>query len=120
MADESPPQSNEPMDSHELFLLLWTHHEPELRAFTMASDEISGTTEKIDDLVTSGARKTIFIPPCSTDWHTGTVKMDPPPNAKTLVFAVAAKDLPKASEGTSRYIDDIKATIVVSEADGES
>ena len=38
--------------------------------------------------------------------------MDLPRNTKTLVFAIAAIDLPKASKGSSRYIDDIKATIV--------
>ena len=33
MADDRRQPSNEPMDSHEEFLRLWTHHEPELRAF---------------------------------------------------------------------------------------
>ena len=33
MADDRHPHSNEAMDSHEEFLRLWTHHEPELRAF---------------------------------------------------------------------------------------
>ena len=89
-----------------------------LRAFNMASDEISGSTEKLDDQVTSGARKTVFIPPGSTDWHTGSIRMDLPANTRTLVFAVAAVDLPKASKGSSRYIDDIKATIVTGEAVG--
>ena len=83
-----------------------------LRAFTMTGDEISGSTEKLDDQVTSEARKTVFIPPGSTDWHSGNLRMDLPENTKTLVFAIAAIDLPKASKGTSRYIDDIKATIV--------
>ena len=83
-----------------------------LRAFTIGSEEISGSTEKLDDQVTSEARKTVFIPPGSTDWHTGNLRMDLPENTKTLVFAIAAIDLPEASKGSSRYIDDIKATIV--------
>ena len=33
MADEDPQHPNDLMDSHEVFLRLWTHHEPELRAF---------------------------------------------------------------------------------------
>lgn len=33
MADDRHQPSNETMDSHEEFLRLWTHHEPELRAF---------------------------------------------------------------------------------------
>lgn len=33
MADIRHQPSNEPRDSHEEFLRLWTHHEPELRAF---------------------------------------------------------------------------------------
>jgi len=33
MADAPNQHSNKPMDSHEEFLRLWTHHEPELRAF---------------------------------------------------------------------------------------
>ena len=33
MADKHPQPSNDLMDSHEVFLRLWTHHEPELRAF---------------------------------------------------------------------------------------
>lgn len=33
MADEHPQAPNDLMDSHEAFLRLWTHHEPELRAF---------------------------------------------------------------------------------------
>lgn len=33
MADEHPQPPNDLMDSHEAFLRLWTHHEPELRAF---------------------------------------------------------------------------------------
>ena len=32
MADEHLQPSNDLMDSHEVFLRLWTHHEPELRA----------------------------------------------------------------------------------------
>jgi hypothetical protein len=90
-----------------------------LRAFTMASDEISGTTEKIDYLVTSGARKTIFIPPGSTDWHRENLRMDLPANTKTLVFAVAAVDLPEASRGAGRYLDEISATIVATESAGQ-
>jgi hypothetical protein len=38
--------------------------------------------------------------------------MDLPPNTKTLVFSIAAVNLPERSKGTARYIDDIKATIV--------
>jgi hypothetical protein len=83
-----------------------------VRAFTIGSDEISGSTEKLDDQVTSEARKTVFIPSGSTDWHTGDLRMDLPPNTKTLVFAIAAIDLPKASKGSARYIDDVKARIV--------
>lgn len=86
-----------------------------LRAFTIGNDEISGSTEKLDDQVTSEARKTVFIPPGSTDWKTGNLRMDLPENTKTLVFAIAAVDLPKASKGTARYIDDIKATIVTTQ-----
>ena len=33
MADDHLQPSNDLMDSHEVFLRLWTHHEPELRAF---------------------------------------------------------------------------------------
>ena len=33
MPDESQQHSNDPTDTHEAFLRLWTHHEPELRAF---------------------------------------------------------------------------------------
>lgn len=33
MADEDPQHPNDLMDFHEVFLRLWTHHEPELRAF---------------------------------------------------------------------------------------
>jgi hypothetical protein len=88
-----------------------------LRAFTLASAEISGSTEKLDDQVTSEARKRVLIPAGSTDWHTGSVRMDLPANTKTLVFAIAAIDLPKPSKGSSRYIDDIKATIVVTHPD---
>ncbi|MDG1071740.1 MAG: FAD-dependent oxidoreductase, partial [Akkermansiaceae bacterium] len=29
MADEDPQHPNDLMDSHEVFLRLWTHHEPE-------------------------------------------------------------------------------------------
>ena len=83
-----------------------------LRAFTAGADEISGSTEKLDDQVTSAARKPVLIPAGSTDWHIGKLRMDLPANTKTIVFSVAAVDLPKASAGSSRYIDDMKATIV--------
>ena len=33
MADDRHQHPNEPIDSHEAFLRLWTHHELELRAF---------------------------------------------------------------------------------------
>lgn len=89
-----------------------------LRAFTMASDEINGSTEKLDDQVVSEARKTIFIPPGSTDWHTDNLRMDLPPNTKTVVFAIAAVDLPQASKGSPRYLDDIRAEIVVTQPAG--
>ena len=85
-----------------------------LRAFTMASDEIDGSTEDLVDQVSSDARKAVFIPAGSTDWHRGDLRMDLPPNTKTLVFAIAARDLPEASKEAARYIDDVKATIVAS------
>ena len=83
-----------------------------LRAFAMDSEKISGSTGNLQDQVTSEARKTVFIPPGSTEWHTGSLRMDLPANTKTLVLAVAAIDLPEASTGSSQFIDDIKATIV--------
>lgn len=83
-----------------------------LRAFTMGADEISGTTEKLDEQVSSGARKGVLIPAGSSDWHEGRLRMDLPANTKTIVFSIAAVDLPEASAGSSRYIDDLKATIV--------
>lgn len=83
-----------------------------LRAFTAGADEISGSTEKLDDQVTSEARKRVLIPAGSTDWHTGNLRMDLPANTKTIVFSIAAVDLPEASAGSARYIDDIKATIM--------
>lgn len=83
-----------------------------LRAFTMGADEISGTTEKLDEQVSSGARKSVLIPAGSSDWHEGRLRMDLPANTKTIVFSIAAVDLPEASAGSSRYIDDLKATIV--------
>jgi hypothetical protein len=83
-----------------------------LRAFTMGADEISGTTEKLDEQVSSGARKGVLIPAGSSDWHEGRLRMDLPANTKTIVFSIAAVDLPEASTGSSRYIDDLKATIV--------
>ena len=41
--------------------------------------------------------------------------MDLPPNTNTLVFEISAYDLPETSSTASRYIDDIKATILVTE-----
>ena len=89
-----------------------------LRAFTAGADEIRGSTGKLDDQVTSEARKRVLIPAGSTDWHAGSLRMDLPANTKTIVFSIAAVDLPEASAGSSRYVDDIKATIVVAESLG--
>lgn len=86
-----------------------------LRAFTAGADEISGSTEKLDDQVTSAARKPVLIPAGSTDWHTGKLRMDLPANTKTIVFSFAAVDLPEASAGSSRYIDDVEARIVMTQ-----
>jgi hypothetical protein len=83
-----------------------------LRAFTMSGEEINGSTQELDDQVTSSARKAVFIPAGSTKWHTTNLRMDLPPNTKTLVFSIAAVNLPERSKGTARYIDDIKATII--------
>jgi len=90
-----------------------------LRAFTMSPDEINGSTENLVDQVTSEARKAVIIPTGSTDWHRGTVRMDLPENTKTLVFSIAAVNPANASKGASRYVDEIKATIVVSRTEGE-
>ncbi len=83
-----------------------------LRAFTMEAEEISGSTEKLDDQVTSEARKGVVIPVGSSDWHEGSLRMDLPANTKTLVFSIVAADLPEASAGVARYIDEVEATIV--------
>ena len=83
-----------------------------LRAFTMSSEEIDGSTEKLEDQVTCDARKAFTIPPGSTDWHTGNLRMDLPKNTKTLIFAIVAKDLPNTSKNASQYVDDVKAVIV--------
>ena len=90
-----------------------------LRAFTMGADEISGSTEKLDDQVTSEARKSVVIPIGSSDWHEGSLRMDLPANTKTLVFSIVASDLHKASADVSRYIDEVEATIVTTETAGE-
>lgn len=86
-----------------------------VRAFSLSGDEIRGTTEDTTDLVTSMARKSFHIPPGSTNWQTGKVRMDLPPNTNTLVFAIAAFDLPETSSTASRYVDDIKATLLIPE-----
>ena len=91
-----------------------------LRAFTLSPEEINGSTENLVDQVTSEARKAVFIPPGSTDWHRGVVRMDLPENTKTLVFSVVAFDPPEASKGSSRYLDEVKATIVVTNTEGET
>lgn len=89
-----------------------------LRAFTMDADEISGSTEKLEDQVTSEARKGVVIPMGSSDWHERSLRMDLPANTKSLVFSIVASDLPKASAGVSRYIDEVKATIVTTQPIG--
>lgn len=89
-----------------------------LRAFTMEAEEISGSTEKLDDQVTSEARKGMVIPVGSSDWHEGSLRMDLPANTKTLVFSIVASDLPTASDGVFRYIDEVEATILTTEAKG--
>lgn len=86
-----------------------------LRAFTMGADEIGGSTEKLDDQVTSEARKRVLIPAGSTDWQAGSMRMDLPANTKTLVFSIVAVDLREASASASRYIDDVKARIVTTQ-----
>ncbi len=90
-----------------------------LRAFTLSPEEINGSTENLVDQVTSEARKAVIIPAGSTDWHRGAVTMDLPENTKTLVFSIAAVNPTKESKGASRYVDEIKATIVVSITEGE-
>lgn len=84
-----------------------------LRSFNMDFREISGSREKLQEQVTCETRRTVFSSPGSTEWLTGELTMDLPENTKTLVFEIAAVDLPKASSESSRYIDDIKAEIVV-------
>jgi hypothetical protein len=91
-----------------------------LRAFTLSPEEINGSTENLVDQVTSEARKAVFIPAGSTDWHRGVVRMDLPENTKTLVFSIVAFDPPEASKGSSRYLDEVKATIVVSKTKEET
>ena len=91
-----------------------------LRSFTMSPDEINGSTENLVDQVTSEARKAVFIPPGSTDWQRGVVRMDLPKNTKTLVFSIVAFDPPEASKDSSRYVDEVKATILVSNNEGET
>jgi hypothetical protein len=86
-----------------------------VRAFSLSGDEIDKSTEDLTELVTRLARKNFFIPPGSTNWQTGKLRMDLPPDTSTLVFEIAAYDLPETSSTASRYIDDIKATILVTE-----
>ena len=84
----------------------------------MEAEEISGSTEKLDDQVTSEARKGMVIPVGSSDWHEGSLRMDVPANTKTLVFSIVASDLPTASDSVFRYIDEVEATILTTEAKG--
>jgi hypothetical protein len=83
-----------------------------LRSFNVDIRKVSGSTEKLQEQVTCETRKTVFIPADSTNWHIGELAMDLPEKTKTLVFEIAAVDLPKKSRESSRYIDDIKAEIV--------
>ena len=83
-----------------------------VRAFSLRGDEIEGTTRDLRDEVTSTARKAVILSPGMTSWRRGKVRMDLPPDTKTLVFSMVATDPPMGAPNASQYIDNVKAVIV--------
>ena len=83
-----------------------------VRAFSLSSDEIEGSARDLQDEVTSTARKAVILSPGMTSWQRGKVRMDLPPDTKTLVFAIVAIDPPKGEPNASQYIDNVRAAIL--------
>ncbi len=85
-------------------------------AYDLPGSVIAGTKEDIIDLVICQADRTFVIPPGSSEWRPGKVRMDLPAGIQTVAFGISAVDLPETSKTASRYVDAIKASIVVSDA----
>ena len=98
MADEDPQHPNDLMDSHEVFLRLWTHHEPEAgfrESYRIEGETIITVNDYTSGRIFEDAISNAFYP---VDLHTKNgVKPKPLKRGKVPTIPLRAL-VPKGSE----------------------
>lgn len=85
-----------------------------VRAFAERADELEASAENPMEFPIADLRRGIRVPPESTQWTTGKLELDLPPDTQTLVININAIDLPGTSSA-DQYLDDVKAALLVTE-----
>ena len=85
-----------------------------VRAFAERGDELEAGAEDPLEFPIADLRRGIRVPPESTQWTTGRLELDLPPDTQTLVININAIDVPGTSRA-AQYLDDVKAALLVTE-----
>jgi len=84
-----------------------------VRAYAESGRELAASTEHALEFPLVEMRRQFNVPRESTQWTTGKLELDLPPDTQTLVINIHAID--RRNTSAAQYIDDVKAALLITE-----